>query len=144
MSQDDAPQKPAVLQDSTFVVEEGTLYKLCRTGAIWMNKLFFSSVVLLALWLLMGATGTVDVGCVESPNVVETQNGTVDQGTTQECSVWLSATAKYLGAMSVLSFIASIGFGLLGLVVGKNIFEATPTEEEVGARREPADDDESS
>lgn len=142
MSDEDQPQKPAVLQDITFVVEEGMFYKVFRTGSIWMNKLFLSSLVLLGIWLLMGATGAVEPGCVSSPNVVETDNGTVDQGVMDECSVWLSSTAKFLGAMSILSFIASIGFGLLGLVVGKNIFESTATADEVGARREDnADDD---
>ncbi len=136
-------EKPPVLQESTFTVEEGVAYRVCRTGAIWMNKLFFSALFLLALWLFMGALNLVEPGCVTSPNVVETENGTVDQGTTDECSVWLSTTARYLGAMTLLSFIASIGFGLLGLVVDKNIMEVTATEDEVGARREEprADDD---
>ncbi len=146
MSTDASSGKPPIAQESLFTVEEGILYRISRTGAIWMNKLFFSALFLLALWLFMGAIGTVEPGCVSSPNVVETENGTVDQGTTDECSVWLSTTARYLGAMTVLSFIASIGFGLLGLVVGKNIMQMTPAEEEVGARREEtrADDDDTS
>jgi hypothetical protein len=41
--------------------------------------------------------------------------------------------------MAVVSFVVSILFGLLGLVVGKRIVAMTPAAEEVGAR--PALDD---
>lgn len=132
---DDGPrdEKPAILQDSEFTLEEGTLYKVLRTTAIWMNKLFFSSLVLLAVWLLLGLTGQVEPGCADS---IAVGNGTEDQPTTK-CSVWLSTTATYLGAMAVFSFLLSIAAGLLGLVVGKDLVTMTRTEDEVGA---PAQD----
>ena len=144
-----APEKPKVLQESTFIVEEGIAYRISRTGAIWMNKLFFGSLVLLGLWLLLGLTGAVDPGCADSIQVVEGGNGTGDQPAAK-CSVLLSPTALYLGSMAFLSFALSIGFGMLGLVVGKNIVEATPRDDEVGAggthtppaTDAPADDEE--
>lgn len=126
--------KPAILKDSQFTVEEGLAYRVFRTGAIWMNKLFFSAVVLLAVWLVIGSVRD-DVACVDSVLV----NGTQDVPGTK-CTVWLTPTAKYLGAMAVLSFLASLAFGALGLMVGKKILEATPAAEEVGARREPGHD----
>lgn len=131
--------KPAILKDSQFTVEEGFAYRAFRTGAIWMNKLFFSCVALLVLWLAIAAFND-DVGCVPSV-ATQDQNGTlVDAGAQDECTVWLTPTAKYLGAMAVLSFLASLLFGALGLVVGKRILESTPVAEEVGARRDaPAD-----
>ena len=130
----DAPAaaKPAILQASQFTVEEGLPYRVFRTGAIWMNKLFFSAVVLLAVWLALGAARN-DVACVDSVVV----NGTQDIPGAK-CTVWLTPTAKYLGAMAVLSFLASLAFGALGLMVGKRILESTPVAEEVGARREEA------
>lgn len=133
----DQPEKPAVLQDTKFTIEEGFLYRAMRTGAIWMNKLFFGAVALLAIWLLLGLTGQVEPGCADSYQV-EGANGTVDEPT-ETCSVFLSTTALYLGAMSVISFLLSIAFGLLGLVVGKNIIAMTPTAEEPGAP-DPKDD----
>lgn len=135
---DDGPRddKPAILQDSEFTLEEGTLYKVLRTTAIWMNKLFFSSLVLLGVWLLLGLTGQVEPGCADS---IAVGNGTSDEATTK-CSVWLSTTAKYLGAMSVFSFLLSIAAGLLGLVVGKQLVTMTRTEDEVGAEG-PSDED---
>lgn len=132
MSDEPKPEKPAVLQDQEFTLEEGTLYRLLRTGAIWTNKLFFSSLVLLGLWLLLGLTGQVETGCVDTLQVAA--NGTADQADVR-CSVWLSTTAKYLGAMSVLSFLLSIALGLLGLVVGKQVIRMAPTSEEVGGGR---------
>jgi hypothetical protein len=135
--------KPAILQETTFTVEEGTAYRLFRTGAIWMNKLFFSSLVLLGIWLMVAATGHM-TGCVDSVAVGKDANGSlVDQGPAQKCSVFLTPTAEYLGAMSVLSFLASLGFGALGLVVGKRILESTPAAQEVGAgaQREGGDGD---
>ena len=125
--------KPAILQDSQFTVEEGLGYRVFRTGAIWMNKLFFSSLFLLAIWLAIGAVNH-NVACIDSVTV----NGTTDDIPGEKCSVWLTPTSKYLGAMAVLSFLASLAFGALGLMVGKKILEATPAAEEVGARREGA------
>lgn len=125
-------EKPPILQDQEFTVEEGAVYRGLRTGAIWMNKLFFSSLFLLAIWLVMGYAGGIE-DCADSPELVETENGTVDRGEGQTCSVILTPTAKYLGAMSVVSFLLSIAFGLLGLVVGKRIVEATPARDEAGA-----------
>lgn len=128
---DPPSDKPAILKDSQFTVEEGWAYRVFRTGAIWLNKLFFSSVVLLVLWLAIAAVND-DVACVDS---VRVENTTSDEPASK-CTVWLTPTAKYLGAMAVLSFLASLLFGALGLMVGKRILEATPVAEEVGARRE--------
>ncbi|MGB1586589.1 MAG: hypothetical protein ACPHID_06055 [Thermoplasmatota archaeon] len=126
--------KPAILQDSTFTVEESILYKLCRTGAIWMNKLFFSAAALLAIWLLAGAFGGVE-SCTEGFGPATGNNTTTDVAAIEEgtCSVLLTPTAKYLGAMTILSFIMSLVFGGLGLIVGKNILEVARTEEEAGS-----------
>lgn len=129
--------KPAILQDSTFTVEESILYKACRTGAIWMNKLFFSAAALLAIWLLAGAFGGIE-SCTEGlGSAASSGNNTtledvaaIEEGT---CSVLLTPTAKYLGAMTILSFILSLVFGGLGLIVGKNILEVTRTGEEAGS-----------
>ncbi len=131
--------KPAILKDSQFTVEEGFAYRAFRTGAIWMNKLFFSCLALLVLWLAI-ATVNDDAGCVPSV-ATQDQNGTlVDAGAADECTVWLTPTAKYLGAMAVLSFLASLLFGAFGLVVGKKILESTPVAEEVGSRRDTPHD----
>lgn len=127
--------KPAILKDSQFTVEEGVAYRVFRTGAIWMNKLFFSCIALLALWLAI-ASFTNDAGCVPSVATEQVNGTVVDAGATEKCTVWLTPTAKYLGAMAVLSFLASLLFGALGLVVGKKILETTPVAEEVGARRD--------
>jgi hypothetical protein len=129
----EASEKPAILKDAQFTVEEGVAYRVFRTGAIWMNKLFFSSVFLLAVWLVI-ASFNDDVACVDSIRVVD--NGTMDDVPGDKCTVWLTPTAKFLGAMAVLSFLASLLFGALGLMVGKKILEATPVAEEVGARRD--------
>lgn len=128
-----ASDKPAILKSAEFTVEEGLGYRIFRTGAIWMNKLFFSSVFLLAVWLAI-ASFTNEVACVDSIKVVD--NETAEDIPTDKCTVWLTPTAKYLGAMAVLSFLASLLFGALGLMVGKKILEATPVAEEVGARRD--------
>jgi hypothetical protein len=121
--------KPAILQESRFTVREGLAYRAMRTGAIWMNKLFFGSVILLAIWLLYGYLGGAQA-CVGNVPAV---SGATDQGTTQKCSVLLTPTSMYLGAMAVLSFLLSIGFGLLGLVVGKQVLQAAPAASELGA-----------
>lgn len=135
--------KPAILKDTQFTVEEGAAYRVFRTGAIWMNKLFFSCLFLLAIWLaIAGVTG--DAGCVDSYEVADQPaDGGGDDGNAtaggdtpaEKCTVWLTPTAKYLGAMSVLSFLASLLFGALGLMVGKRILETTAVADEVGARR---------
>ncbi len=127
------PPKPAILQETRFTVEEGFAYRAMRTGAIWMNKLFFSSIVLLVIWLIAAAMqGTT--ACVDSVVVGENATGDqVDQGTGSKCSVFLTPTAKYLGAMAVLSFVASLAFGALGLVVGKRVLEVAQASDEVGA-----------
>lgn len=118
-----AREKPAILKDSKFTVEEGFAYRAFRTGAIWMNKLFFSAVVLLAVWILLAYTSGIE-SCVADG---ETPGGT--------CSAFLTPTAKYLGAMAIISFLLSLAFGALGLVVGKRILEMTPSQDEVGAGR---------
>jgi hypothetical protein len=134
--QQPAAPKPAILRSSEFTVEEGLGYRLCRTGAIWMNKLFFSSLVLLVVWLALAAA-THETGCVGSIRT-EDQNGTlVDSGTALKCSTFLTPTAKYLGAMAVLSFLASLAFGALGLVVGKRILEVSASQDELGAGARP-------
>lgn len=131
--------KPAILQDSTFTVEESLLYKATRTGAIWMNKLFFSAAALLAIWLLYGSFGGIET-CTEglgpSANNTTADVPAIEEGT---CSVLLTPTAKYLGSMTILSFLLSLVFGGLGLIVGKNILEVARTEEEVGAEESERD-----
>jgi hypothetical protein len=126
MSANDAA-KPAILRSSEFTVEEGFAYRAFRTGAIWMNKLFFSSVVLLVVWLAW-AGAAHQASCADSITVT----GAGDQAATR-CSVFLTPTAKYLGAMAVLSFLLSLAFGALGLVVGKRILEVSAAADEVGA-----------
>jgi uncharacterized membrane protein YtjA (UPF0391 family) len=126
--------KPAILQSSQFTVEEGLAYRAMRTGAIWMNKLFFSSLILLVVWLVLAAVRS-DVGCVDSYQVV---NGTDEAAT--KCSVFLTPTAKYLGAMAVITFLLSLAFGALGLVVGKRILEVAKSSEELGAGPGPQDE----
>jgi hypothetical protein len=129
-------EKPAILKSSEFTVEEGLAYRATRTGAIWMNKLFFSSLVLLVVWLAV-ASATHQSGCTGSYEVDESGNGTTDVPATK-CSVFLTPTAKFLGAMAVLSFLASLAFGALGLVVGKRILEVAKSSEEFGAGPAPA------
>lgn len=124
-------EKARVFQDAEFTVQEGIAYKALRTGAIWMNKLFFSSLFLLGIWLLIGYTAGVE-DCAGGAGGPGSQTD-VEAAETGTCSVVLTPTAKYLGAMGVLSFLASIAFGALGLVVGKNIIESTRTEDEPGA-----------
>lgn len=142
MSEANGPEeKAAVFQDQEFVVREGFAYRGFRAGAIWMNKLFFGAIILWVLWLLLGLTGQVEPGCAQS---IDVEAG---DAATERCSVFLSTTSLYLGAMAVVTFLLSITFGLLGLVVGKNIVQATPAAEEVGARRaaahaqDPVDDE---
>lgn len=132
--------KPAILQDSEFTVEEGMAYRVMRTGAIYLNKVFFSALFLWFIWMMLGYSGAVEPGCADSYEVVETANGTGDQAV-EKCSVFLSTTSKYLMGMSVMSFLGSIGLGLLGLVVGKNIIAMTPVKEEVGYRPPETEDD---
>lgn len=129
------PEKPAILRESRFTVEEGFAYRAARTGAIWMNKLFFSSLVLAGVWLLWGSIGS-DVGCVQDVPLAGGLNNT-DRGTHTQCSIFLTPTFTYLLAMAAITFAMSIGFGVLGLIVGKKIVEATPVAEEVGARKDP-------
>ena len=126
-----ATDKPAILRSSEFTVEEGLAYRAFRTGAIWMNKLFFSSLVLLVVWLAVAAA-TDQASCAGSYTVS-------DGGDTPaaRCSVFLTPTAKYLGAMAVLSFLLSLAFGALGLVVGKRILEVSAAADEVGAGAVP-------
>ena len=124
-------EKPAILKSSEFTVEEGLAYRATRTGAIWMNKLFFSSLVLLVVWLAVAAA-TDQTSCTPSYQVDDSGNGTTDVPATK-CSVFLTPTAKFLGAMAVLTFLASLAFGALGLVVGKRILEVAKSSEEFGA-----------
>lgn len=135
-------EKPAILQDSEFTVEEGIVYRVCRTGAIWLNKVFFSALFLWFIWMLLGMAGAVEAGCADSYNVVATENGTGDEPV-EKCSVFLSTTSKFLMGMAIISFIVSIGLGLFGLVVGKNIIAMTPVKEEVGYTPEESDTEES-
>ncbi len=149
-------RKSAFLDDQKFSVEEGAAYRVFRTGAIWMNKLFFGALTLLFVWLLLGWSGAVEPGCVESIAPAVTENGTHQDTNAEQCSVLLSPTAKYLGAMTAVSFTLSIMFGFLGLLVGKRILEMTPHAEETATkaqaelneepapvrRDEPVDDEE--
>ncbi len=132
-------EKPAILKSSEFNVEEGLAYRAMRTGAIWMNKLFFSSLILLVIWLALAAS-TDQTGCTDSYEVDDSGNTTTDHPAAK-CSVFLTPTAKFLGAMAVLTFLASLAFGALGLVVGKRILEVAKSSEEVGAGARPKDDD---
>lgn len=134
------PEKPAILRESRFTVEEGLAYRAARTGAIWMNKLFFASLILLGIWLVYGGLGAQS-GCVSGlPHLVPGANGTtVDDGTRTSCNIFLSPTATYLAGMAVVTFVLSLAFGVLGLIVGKRILEATPADEEVGAGGAPKD-----
>ncbi|HEX2065744.1 MAG TPA: hypothetical protein VHI93_02930 [Candidatus Thermoplasmatota archaeon] len=122
--------KPAILQETRFTVREGLAYRAMRTGAIWMNKLFFGSAILLGLWLVYGSA----LGAQACVGGVPSVSGAVDHGTTQECSVLLTPTSMYLGGMAVLSFLLSIAFGLLGLLVGKQVLPVAPAATEVGGR----------
>jgi hypothetical protein len=126
------PTKPAILQSSEFTVEEGLAYRAMRTGAIWMNKLFFSSLILLVVWLMLAAS-TGQTACTDSYEVGQGENGTSQDVAAAKCSVFLTPTAKFLGAMAVLTFLASLAFGALGLVVGKRILEVAKSDEELGA-----------
>ena len=127
-------EKPAILSDSKFIVEEGLAYRAARTGAIWFNKLFFSSLVLLGVWVVVASFDS-QLGCATVPKLGA--NAT-DIGETASCNVFLTPTAGFLGAMSVASFLLSIVFGLLGLVVGKRVIAAAAADEEVGAGKPPA------
>jgi len=140
----DDGKRSAFLDDQQFAVEEGVMYRLFRTGAIWLNKLFFGAVTLLVVWLFLGLTGAVDPACTTSWKSTTLPNGSHADEVVEHCSIWLSPTAKYLGAMSVLSFALSILSGFLGLLVGKRILEMTPRSEETATRKmaEQAGDDE--
>ncbi len=132
--------KPAILQETEFVVEEGILHRVFRTGAIWMNKLFFSAAFLWILWLLIGASqGLQD--CSEGLPPAGENNTDLPIVTEGTCSVFLTPTSKYLGAMTVIAFILSIASGLLGLVVGKRVIETTRAADEVGAEERLEDED---
>lgn len=139
MSDESKPEKPAILQETEFVVEEGILHRVFRTGAIWMNKLFFSAAFLWVLWLLIGTFQGLE-DC--SQGLEPIGNNTTDLPIVTEgtCSVFLTPTSKYLGAMTVIAFILSITSGLLGLVVGKRVIETTRTEDEVGAEERLEED----
>lgn len=137
----DASEKPEILRESRFVVREGFLYRAFRTASIWMNKLFFGSLILLAIWLAYGGL-TGQSACVGGvPQVAPGPNATgtvVDQGTRATCNVLLTPTSIYLGAMAAITFVLSILLGVFGLMVGKQILvEATPASDEVGAARPP-------
>lgn len=114
------PSKAGMFGESTFVVEEGFLYRAARTGAIWMNKLFFGAVILWAVWVLLAYGRGVEACAGE----VETT-----------CNPLLTQTSLYLGAMAIASFLLSLAFGGLGLLVGKRVLERTAAADEVGARR---------
>lgn len=131
MSEPPKAGKPAILQETEFIVEEGIVHRVFRTGAIWMNKLFFSAAFLWVLWLVIGTTQGLE-GCSEGlpPSGNQTDLDIVTDGT---CSVFLTPTSKYLGAMTVIAFVLSITMGLLGLVVGKRVIETTRAADEVGA-----------
>ncbi len=137
---DDKPQgapaeKPAILKETEFIVEEGILHRVFRTGAIWMNKLFFSSAFLWFLWLVIAYVNG-DQACSEGLGHVG-NNSTEDLAIVADgtCSVLLTQTSVYLGGMTAVSFVLSITFGLLGLVIGKRVLEATAAADEVGAEK---------
>ncbi|HUR61737.1 MAG TPA: hypothetical protein VM286_05165 [Candidatus Thermoplasmatota archaeon] len=124
--------KPAILAETRFTVREGLAYRAMRTGAIWMNKLFFGALILLAIWLLYGYTvGTQS--CVGGLPAAPTNGTVADHGTTQKCSILLTETSVYLGSMALLTFALSLAFGILGLVVGKQVLRMAPADSEPGA-----------
>jgi hypothetical protein len=148
----DPDAKPAVLQDTRFVVEEGLAYRSLSRAAIWLNKMWLAALVLLAIWLVVAAathqnacaTGTAPRdGATDT--AMTTGNGAAGNGTapgpdvpaatTGTCSVFLTPTSLYLGAMTILAFALQITCGLLGNAVGRKILESTPAAEEVGARK---------
>lgn len=134
MSDDAASQKPAILRESEFVVEEGILHRFCRTGAIWLNKLTFSAAVLWIIWLFVAYTQGVQdcTGGLGNAGTNASQDfDIVADGT---CSVMLTTTSKFLGAMTVISFLVSVTLGMLGLVIGKRVLETAAAADEVGAR----------
>ena len=112
--------KPGMFEESTFVLQEGFAYRAARTGAIWMNKLFFGALILWGIWVLL-AYSRGDQACA----------GDVEP----TCNALLTPTSLYLGAMAILSFLLSIALGGLGLLVGKRVLESTPAANEVGAKR---------
>ncbi len=126
--------KAPVFQEQEFTVQEGVLYRICRTGAIWSNKLFFSCLFLLGLWVLIAFAGGTEACTQGTGNGTMEDVAAIEEGT---CSPFLTPTSTYLGAMAVFSFVASIVFGLLGLVVGKNIVQMTKADDEVGAPQDP-------
>lgn len=135
----DDGDKPAILKDTRFAVEEGAAYRVFRTGAIWMNKLFFGAVTLLVVWLFMGLLGAAEPACTTSIQPTTLPNGTHADVPVEHCSIWLSTTAIYLGTMAGVSFALSILFGFLGLLVGKRILEMTPRSEEVATKARGGD-----
>ena len=122
--------KPAVFQDTRFVVEEGVAYRAFSRAAIWLNKLWLASLVLLVVWLILGAT-TGQTSCATGSPA--TGNGTDVPAATRTCSVFLTPTSLYLGAMTILAFALQITSGLLGNMVGRKILEATAAADEPGA-----------
>ncbi len=136
----DSGDKPAILKESQFTVTEGIVYRVMRTGSIWMNKLFFSSLFLLVVWVIWAAAqgDTACAGGLGAGNQTDVE--AVEEGV---CSPILTPTAKFLGAMSLFSFILSIALGALGLVVGKQIIESTPADQEPGAPPAQEDEDQS-
>ncbi|MHB8632977.1 MAG: hypothetical protein ACYDBQ_03280 [Thermoplasmatota archaeon] len=126
-------QKPAILQDTRFVVQEGWVYRFLSKGAILMNKLWLSALVLLAVWVaIAGAAGTR--GCT-APTGFPAANASRDVPAVTKgvCSVFLNPTTLYLGSMVVLALILQVALGLLGNAVGRTIMEATPASAEPGA-----------
>lgn len=119
------------------MVHESWPYRLLRGASIQLNRLMFAAIILLAVWLVWSAaSGTT--ACQETVRI----EGGEDAGTTDHCSVWLGPTSTYLAVVAVLSFVGSIVFGLLGLVVGKQVLALTPADEEVGARKEQDQEEE--
>lgn len=136
---DAAPEKPAILKESRFVVEEGLAYRILSKGAIWMNKLWLAALVLLVLWWVLAAAGQAP-GCRSVPNAQTINPGLanqtiVDHGEAVHCNVFLGPTSLYLGSMTIAAFVLQVTMGLLGNVVGRKILEMTPAADEVGARR---------
>lgn len=124
--------KPAILTEQSFVVNEGLTYRAFRTVSIWTNKLFFSAAILWLIWVLLAYTGQVS-SCVETVQVVETNGTLTYPGTTTQCSPFLTPTSLYLAGMAIAAFMVSILAGLVGLVIGKQILQSTPADEEAGA-----------
>lgn len=125
--------KPAILRDERFVVEDGLAYRAFSRAAIWLNKMWLAALVLLFIWIVVGAT-TGQSACAAGVDPATASGNATDvpaaKGT---CSIFLTPTSLYLAAMTILAFALQITCGLLGNAIGRKIIAATPADQEPGA-----------